>query len=73
VALVCAVCSRNDAPAYFRVTRVKNDGTETQVTATCSLVCLAKWVYQASAMQGMRLAMGAQQAVDWFKKIVLGR
>lgn len=61
--LACSVCSRKDAPNYFRVTKI-TAGTESHLTMVCSAVCLTKWVYAFTAMQGARLAYGAKNAWD---------
>lgn len=63
-ALTCSVCARQDAQNYFRVTKIAHDGTEEPLTTVCSAVCLTKWVYQFTAVQGARLAFSAKQAWD---------
>jgi hypothetical protein len=60
---VCSVCSKRDAPNYFRVQRVSPGGVESPLTTTCSARCLLQWTYSVASLQGMRLAFTAREAI----------
>lgn len=72
--LVCSQCNSQNAPNYFRVTKIVNaNGVETPLTLACSLPCLLKWIYAFSAMQGARLAFKAKSAWDQLTGMFKGR
>jgi type IV secretory pathway VirB6-like protein len=67
----CSVCTKRDAPGFYKISHLAADGTEAPVTTVCSIRCMLTWGYQYASIQGARMAYGARQAVKevlaWFK------
>ena len=67
---VCSICAKQDAPSYFKISRLTPTG-ESPLTVTCSINCLLTWGYKYASMQGVKLAYGAKAALkeitDWFR------
>ena len=60
--IVCVHC-RRPVSARFEITRFDASNASRGTVTACSTLCLIKWAYEYSTLQGMRFAFGAKNAV----------
>lgn len=67
----CAAC-HSPVISYYTVTRVVQNAVPPGPVTLCSLVCLIKWAYNETAIQGIALAVGARNAFDQLMTMLRG-